>query len=255
MENFSSLSRAERERILAKLAKLKALAECPTGNVNETATAAAAMTRLLLEYRIELAELAPPPPVVEEQATPEVKGRAFPYWQSHLLSSIAKAQDCVSYETRASAYWPWGQKYLEVRLCLLGAQADIERVRTLYAYCVDAIERLALAWGGRRASVALKNDFRTGAAVAIGQRVQAEREAVRAEEEARARAAGQQSRALAVLDGQLLEVQRAAAKRGVYTVTKRSRAALKPAYDAGFEAGSRLPLAASSGSLKGSPEV
>jgi hypothetical protein len=57
MDNFNSLPLEERQRILAKLAKLKALADCETGNVNETATAAAAMTRLMMEYKIEMAEL------------------------------------------------------------------------------------------------------------------------------------------------------------------------------------------------------
>ncbi len=45
---FSSLPQADRERLLAKLAKLKALSECKTGNVNETATAAAMLCILII---------------------------------------------------------------------------------------------------------------------------------------------------------------------------------------------------------------
>ncbi len=241
MDDFSSLPLAERERILAKLAKLKALAECPTGNVNETATAAAHMTRLMMEYRIEVAELLPhaAPAVVEQEATPEVKGRAFPLWQAHLLGCLAKAHDCVSYETRDTQYYPWGEKAYAVRLCMLGSPEDIAQARNLYLYCVEAIERLAACWRGSKAQ---KNDFRTGAATAIGTRVLAEREAVRAEEEARARAQGQQSRALMVLDRQAMEVQGAAQKRGVHTVTRRVRPPTRIHYEAGYEAGSKLTL-------------
>lgn len=241
MEDFSSLPLAERERILARLAKLKALAECPTGNVNETATAAAHMTRLMLEYRIEVAELQPPPAIQEEEVTGQVLGRSFPGWQNGLLGQLARANDCVGYETRDTGYYPWGQPVHQVRLCLMGSPENVAQVRTLYLWCLEAIERLCHAWEPR-ARVRLKNDFRRGAALAIGQKALAEREAVRAEEEARARAQGEQSRALAVLDRQLAEVQQAAARRGVETVHKRSRPAVKLAYEAGFEAGTRLQL-------------
>ena len=61
MENpstaFVELSQEDRQRMLDKLAKLKALSSCPTGNATEPAPAAAAMAPLLLEYEIEMADL------------------------------------------------------------------------------------------------------------------------------------------------------------------------------------------------------
>ena len=82
---FSGLDNDERQRLLTKLAKLKALSECPTGNVNETATAAAAMTRLMLEYQIEMAELqvesdGAPDAAVTEELDGKLSKRGFPLW-------------------------------------------------------------------------------------------------------------------------------------------------------------------------------
>lgn len=85
-----------------------------------------------------------------------------------------------------------------------------------------------------RAPRALKNDFRSGAALGIRQKVLAERRAVRAEEEARAKQRGQLSHALAVLDRRLDEVRDAAAKLGVRTTASRGgRAMSASAYHAG----------------------
>ena len=53
----------DRAKLLSKLAKLKALSECPTGNPNETAAAAERMTRLMLESGIASFEIDPTPKV------------------------------------------------------------------------------------------------------------------------------------------------------------------------------------------------
>jgi len=55
--SFAALHPQEQKRLLEKLAKLTALSSCPTGNVNETATAAAATARIRREYEIEMADL------------------------------------------------------------------------------------------------------------------------------------------------------------------------------------------------------
>lgn len=92
---FETLDPQERKRILDKLAKLKALSECRTGNVNETATAAAAMTRIMLEYEIQMADVyldsaSSAFEIVEESVYQGESLNGFPRWQSSLLYRLAE---------------------------------------------------------------------------------------------------------------------------------------------------------------------
>lgn len=257
MQTFTSLPPAERQRILNKLSRLKALSECKTGNVNETATAAAAMTRLMMEYKIEMAELeedssADSAQAVEEQdVTVGSRGKSFPTWQSHLLQGLAEANDCVGFQSTSRGYDPWFRPTMAAKLCLIGRPEDIAHVRHMFAFCLQEIERLCHLWMPR-APRALKNDFRSGAALGIRQKVLAERQAVRAEEEARARQRGEVSHALAVLDRRLDEVRDAAAKLGVRTTASRGgRAMSASAYHAGYQAGQTIELPNQVGKLCG----
>ena len=244
MPDLSTLDADERSRILAKLAKLKALSECPTGNVNETATAAAAMIRLMAEYRIDMAELCAPAaldPVSQEQVSSE-RGRGFPGWQNHLLATLAEANDCIGYEHRERDWDPFWGAQLRVRQCILGDAQDIQHVKLIYNFCLSEIERLCYLWAPN-ASVARKNDFRQGAAMAVGTKVQREKKLVRAEEEARAKARGQQSRALARLDQRAQEVQRKASEIGLRAGRPtQSRPMRADAFHAGYAAGESLQL-------------
>ena len=243
MAIFSSLPDEDRQRILGKLAKLKALSECKTGNVNETATAAAAMTRLMLEYQIEMAELHPGDPpdgVVEEEVTGEVSRRGFPRWQVILLTGLAKAQDCISY-TQQSRSYGFFVANTECNLRIIGTREDIQTTRNLYSFCLQEIERLCLRWN-RRAPIALKNDFRMGAAIGICEKVRLEREAVMAEERARAAAKRQTSQALALFDQKLEAVEDRGREIGLKVTSTRARAASPNAYAAGYQAGSAINL-------------
>jgi len=246
--SFCELPSEERQRILNKLSRLKALSECKTGNVNETATAAAAMTRLMMEYKIELAELeasggeAPDSPVEEQDLTPGGRGNSFPKWQTILLNRLSEANDCVGFQATSRTWEPWYGESRNSKLSIIGRAEDIHQVRTLFFYCIQEIERLCYQWSPR-AKVARKNDFRMGAAIAIGQKVSVEREAVRAEEQARSQQQGHVSRALILLDRRLDEVHDAAAKAGVETNRVRSsRAMSAAAYNSGYQAGSSVNL-------------
>ena len=247
---FEQLGPAEREKLLNKLVRLKALSECKTGNPNETATAAAAMTRLMLEYKIELAELeqeASPGEVVEVELDHK-RTQPFPLWQSHLLHCLANANDCLSYQSTSRDQSEGRRK--TSRLHLLGRRQDLDNTRKLFAYCLQEIERLYQRWKTARGN-RLKNDFRLGVAAAVAQMVQEEAEAVRSEAERRAQENEQTSRALALLDRNLDEVEEAARKIGVRSTRSRSAGSVSmDAYQAGFRAGQSVVLPSDAAALE-----
>lgn len=247
---FDQLAPAERERLLGKLTRLKALSECKTGNPNETATAAAAMTRLMLEYKIELAELEHPAPgEVEEIELDHKRTQPFPLWQSHLLHCLATANDCLSYQSTSRQGSQAEGRRKTSRLHLLGRRQDLDNTRKLFAYCLQEIERLYQCWSSTRGN-RLKNDFRLGVAAAVAEMVQEEADAVRAEAERRAEENEQTSRALALLDRNLDEVEEAARKIGLRSARGRGAGSISlEAYEAGFQAGQSLVLPTDAASL------
>ena len=240
----------ERQRILQKLVRLKALSECRTGNLNETATAAAAMTRLMLEYRIEMAELEhqTPPSRVEEIELEGKRARPFPIWQSHLLHCLATANDCLGYQTTTRHWTAWNGTQLTARLNLLGRREDLENTRRLFTFCLQEIERLCRRYRPSRPGLRLKNDFRAGAAAAIAQKVRSEAEAVRSEAERRG------SPALVWLDRALDQVEEEARKLGVKPSRSRgTRYVSMDAYQAGFAAGQTVNLPGDPAALAENP--
>ncbi|MBT9589063.1 DUF2786 domain-containing protein [bacterium] len=241
--NFKNVAPEEQRRILDKLAKLKALSECPTGNVNETATAAAAMARLMLEYEIEMADLEASSPleeVVDEQVTPETSYKGFPTWQTNLLNSLAEVNHCISYTDTRPEYFLWTRRNRS-QLGLIGTAKDIENTRRLFLFCVNEIERLCQAWGSKE-TVKRKNDFKRGAARGVTDKVKAERDQVLREEEARASAQHHSSRALQWFERKELAVRDYADSVGIYYRSTRSRGVSRDAYHAGYEAGANLNL-------------
>lgn len=242
---FSKLTSEERQRVLGKLTKLKALSECPTGNVNETATAAAAMTRLMLEYQIEMAELniqsgTEDDAACSEEVTGETSQRGFPVWQTHLLASLADVNDCILYVQSSTSRQNWQVRRVSVQR-LIGSKRDIQSTRNIFQFCLVEIEKLWRIWDSR-ASLARRNDFRLGAAQGIGEKVRAERDQVMAEEKARSQAQGRQSLALAVFDRKQENADKLAREIGLKSRQARSRGVSATAYQAGFEAGARLNL-------------
>ncbi len=243
MENFSSLPASERQRLLDKLAKLKALADCPTGNVNETATAAAAMARIMLEYEIELADLECGPSddelqVIDQPVDGKESLRGFPTWQTNLLHELAKVHHCVSYSNHRADYWLWTRRTATV-LHLIGAAQDVENVRSLFRFCVNEIERLCREWGQGR-PVKRKNDFKMGAAKGVGDLVKRERDRVVREERERSR--HEPSRALRLFERKDRASMDYALQIGIRFPSTWGRGASEEAYQAGYEAGSSLEL-------------
>lgn len=245
--NFSNLGQDEQKRLLDKLAKLKALSECATGNVNETATAAATMMRIMLEYQIEIADLDGGSsgeneelfdgPVFEEDSL-----NGYPMWKKQLLSVLAKVNHCMSYSSSQVEY-SWFSQRTRSQLCIIGAERDVENTKRLFHFSVDEIERLCKSWG-RGMPVKFKNDFRKGAGKGISDKVQQEHERVLREERERAAAQNQSSQALELFGRKLEAVRQRASALGIHTVTTRSRGAQPDAYASGYMAGSNLDLGA-----------
>lgn len=239
--SFATLAPAQQQRLLDKLAKLKALSGCPTGNVNETATAAAAMARIMLEYEIEMADLECAPgdlEVVDQQVDGRESLRGFPVWQTNLLNDLAKVHHCVSYSNHRADYWLWTRRTCTV-LHLIGAPQDVENVRSLFAFCVGEIERLCREWGQGR-PVKRRNDFKMGAAEGVGDLVQREFDKVVQEE--RDRTQELPSRALELFERKGLASKEYARAIGIIFPSQRTRGVSESAYQAGYKAGSSLEL-------------
>jgi len=247
--SFEQLPQEEQNRLLDKLAKLKALSECRTGNVNETATAAATMTRIMLEYQIELADLdvsdeeSDNSGVVDETVLPD-SYNGFPGWKTTILSALAEANHCQGYSSHKQEYECF-TKRTRSRLSVIGTAADVKRTREMFEFCVEEVERLCYLWGPRQ-SVKRRNDFKRGAAHAIAEKVLAERDKVVQDEEKRAAERGRNSQALALFERKQEAVEDYAAQLGLRSVSRRVRRPSQDAYQAGYRAGSQMNLAGES---------
>jgi len=241
---FADLNVEEQQRLLDKLSKLKALSECRTGNVNETAIAAATMTRIMLEYQIEMVDLEcaedeSDQGVVEEAALPD-SYNGFPSWKSTLLRALAEVNCCLCYtSSTVEAVQP--KRRTRSRLCLLGTPKDVQNAIQLFSFCVEEVERLCTAWG-RFQTLKRRNDFRKGAAHGIAEKVRAEREQILREEETRAASENRSSHALELFKSKEEAVAEYAAKIGIRTVTRRVRVPSHQAYSAGYRAGVEMDL-------------
>ena len=234
---FSELEPDQQKRLLDKIAKLKALSECQTGNVNETATAAARMTRIILEYQIAQADL-------EELQDSEIVERAalddsyngFPGWQTTILSALAMVNQCQSYSQTQRIY-----RRTRSSLKIIGTAEDIESTLSVFHFCLDEVERLCYYWSPR-ASVKRKNDFKRGASNGIATRILEERELVVQEEEERAAASSKSSAALQLFERKENAVADYAAGIGLRVVRRRQRPVNREAYVAGYQAGVEMEL-------------
>jgi hypothetical protein len=242
---FADLDTQERQRLLDKLAKLKALSECKTGNVNETATAAATMTRIMLEYQIEMADLelneeGDSSDVLDQSILPE-SYNGFPIWQKTILSALAEVNHCMSYTSHTREDdWLFGRR-TRTRMCVIGTARDIENTRKLFAWCVEEVERLTQDWGFGKA-VKRRNDFKCGAASGIADKVRAERDRVMNEEKERAGTKGLPSAALTLFDRKEQAVDAVARTKGFRYTSTRSRKVAPDAWQAGYQAGASMDL-------------
>ena len=240
---FAELDTQERQRLLDKLAKLKALSECRTGNVNETATAAATMTRIMLEYEIEIADL----DVEQEVENTEVLDQpivpdsfnGFPLWQKTILSALAEVNHCMSYTSHDTDYDMMWMRRTRTRLSVIGTVRDVENTRRLFVWCIDEVERLCKDWGHGMPQKR-RNDFKRGAASGIADKVRLERDRVVQEERERAAGRGLASTALEIFDRKERAVAAVACRKGIRYVTTRARSASADAWQAGYAAGASM---------------
>ncbi|MBS2035413.1 hypothetical protein JST97_10515 [bacterium] len=245
---FTKLSQDEQRRLLDKLAKLKALSNCPTGNAHETATAAATMARIMLEYEIEMADLDLPSSqedltVLQAPLDDQDSYRGFALWQTTLMTVLAQVHHCIAYTSTNPELWTTGIRYRMTRH-LIGTHQDIENVRRLFTFCIQEIERLSRNWEGAR-SQKHRNDFKFGAARGVCDQVKRERD--RIVQEQKERAQNLPSRALQRFDRKEQASRDFAAAMGMGSrSSSASRGVYADAYGAGYEAGSQLNLDRSS---------
>lgn len=246
--SFDQLDGMEQKRLLDKLAKLKALSECPTGNVNETATAAATMMRIMLEYQIHVADLdlgaqSADNEVREESLTSQDSLNGFARWKRILAMALCKVNSCECYKSSQTDHTPWTRRTAS-RLVVIGTPSDIENTRKMYAFCTQEIERLCQDWGKGR-PVKQKNDFKTGAAAGIANKVRTEREKVLAQELARVQGEADESAALQLFHRKEQAVEAYLKSLHLRSSTAYVRAPSQEAYRVGYQAGSSLDLSGS----------
>lgn len=199
------------------------------------------MTRIMLEYQIEMADLSEPidGEVIEKDALPN-SYNGYPAWKTTVLSALATVNHCKSYTGRATEYDLFGKRHRS-SLRVIGTEEDIEATLQVFYFCLEEVERLCYYWSPR-ASVKRKNDFKSGAGNGIAQKVLEEFKQVLREEENRSAAKSKASTALQAFERKDDAVEEFAAEIGLKVVRRRSRPVSRDAYHAGYKAGSRMNL-------------
>lgn len=165
---------SNREKLMAKIAKLKALAECPTGNENETAVAAAAMTKLMIENNILECELSiqieDEDPLVVEELFPGQKNVSN--WEKILLNNLARANSCdvIQHQNQGRG---WTHK-------IYGHEGNVQTVNYIFKFCLNEIERHTnfFTWKTGHTDKSNRTSFKMGMASGIGKQVREAKEAV-----------------------------------------------------------------------------
>lgn len=125
-----------RAKILDRVRKLRELANDPNGNENECASAAARMAELMLQHRIEEAELG-------EAGNEEnafyllVRSHEPLKWHTRLAGDLAKAHGCVGISGRGSLKGIW----------LFGPEERVEVTKYVFYYVAEEILKIVLATG------------------------------------------------------------------------------------------------------------
>lgn len=192
-----------RERALDRVRKLLELSK--SNNEHEAAQAAARAADLMLQHKIEEAELdTETEPEEAEEAVIGRDGRRVT-WKLVLVGGIAKSMGGSAY------YSTFGRLMAEATYRVVAPSGAMPTIRYLYQYLVTEVNRLAearweehrrvvvedygLSRGSLQSARAWKSSFRVGCARAIRDRLQEQRE----KSLGKARKA-QQSAALAVID-------------------------------------------------------
>lgn len=157
--------------------KIKDLLRLATSsNINEASNAASKAQELIDRYKLDMAavsiESQEPVEQVEDDTNGIVGGRRSITWHWRLLSFICKANTC-----KAWSNWkfnPTTRSYNQ-EYRLIGTKTNIEITKYMYAYLLTEIERLAqreMKFGqGKGQGKTWSNNFKLGAAAAIGDKL------------------------------------------------------------------------------------
>lgn len=214
-----------RERLIAKLQKLRALATDPAGNPHEVAAAAARMTEIMLQAGISEEELAHEVP--QAIVLHLVTRRTMPLWKRYLVDGIC----------RVAGVTPLRRSHEGKTDCVLvGAELSCAGVAYQYEALGKDILDLQRRNHGARAGTREHTDFCLGVVAIVVQRLDGARKRLKAEIT--------DSRALARLDYRPSDAEVAAA---IGTQVKAGRAVrtrnVGEDFRQGYRAGQRLNLA------------
>ena len=167
-----------REDILSRVQKLLNMTVANGCTEAEAAKAAGLAQQLILKHEIAMVELeaagaepeAPAP--VGHTTLDQMPSSMRQVWRGYLAHVLAVHNGC-------STLWMTGGK---PRLVIAGTEADVAKVRMLYAFCVEQTEHMAKQYSG--AGRTWLNVWRHGVADGIAYSLREAREKVRAEQAA-----------------------------------------------------------------------
>lgn len=246
---------AEREKLIERLRKLRALANDATGNPEETATAAARLAEVMAKYGIEEAELdqAERPAFTFEDFLPGDQLDA-PEWQKQLLAAVALCNRCI--------YYRYAGREPRKPLVVAGRPDDLEVVRYVFWMLCNSIQQLkqpktaptpdhldALCWSmmtmgldyePRKREID-RDSFLLGAAMNVGSRMISEMRRVQSQTN---------RRALAVVESIFEDIQNFAEEQFETCDHKEEVTVDGESYHAGQQAGRGVKLSADGGALR-----
>jgi len=236
-----------REKIIDRVRKLLALAT--SNNTHEAAAAAAAAQALMSAHRIASAECeAPEASDIGLHDSAPLGRRRLDQWRWQMAWGVCKPNGCVP-----TTIW---DDHDHLVLCFVGHAPDAQAARYLWQYLVREIDRLAKAeahelrqMGGAPANWRTwYNSFRMGAVMVLSVRL------LRTAKQAQHTAS---SRAIARLDDHEAQAREfAREKLGVtYSDAKLKASLSSDGFDAGRDAGARIPLSAAPGRELGPPKL
>lgn len=140
-----------REDLLVRIQKMLSLSESARkiGSVEEAATAASLAQKLMVENKIEMADLADldadETPIVEYDVLAEEGGKSPRAWKWDLLYGIAKNNFCsvLKWGAQFDVGQAPGTGMRKGRLMLFGKKGDVEAVLYIYRWLVKEVDKLA----------------------------------------------------------------------------------------------------------------
>lgn len=247
----------KRDKLLSRLQKLHALANDRTGNLNECAAAAARMQELMIEHRIEMAEVLQSAPTQFERVDfLDPNAKRTHRWEKLLLHHLCILSNCRLMVRTVGK----NDANRRENLMVVGEPGAIQLLREQWMFVRMEIVRLCAKWAqpvqtwtGTLVTPSKKErlDFCVGASLTVVKRLEAERYSaiMRASRE------GRSGRALMLVQKETLkEVDAYCESMGAVQATQQEFHVDPYAASAGAAAASQITLnraAALTGSQKG----